>query len=180
MTVALAAGRSRYVIDLVMRWRRRAVPAALVAAAEDTKNPTTCLRPPVRAWSMFVRFCVRACTSTIPRPIGSSVPVSRHRVSSGHATSSLAPHRHPFISLSPPPGRNGFFSIHVLRRFPTDTIPFVCESSVIRCAANIARGFPVPRPTDCNLVQTCCVANFLLFLFYILIDNTYRIIVVAV
>lgn len=53
------------------------------------KNSTTTC--PNRHAACTYQLCTCACTPTIPRPIGTPVPVSRHRVSSGHATSSLAP-----------------------------------------------------------------------------------------
>lgn len=56
--------------------------AALIAAAEDTKDPMT-----HRVRVSATRSC--ACAQTIPHPIGTPVLVSRHRLSSGHATSTF-------------------------------------------------------------------------------------------
>jgi len=56
--------------------------AALIAAAEDTKDSMT-----HRVRVSATRSC--ACAQTIPHPIGTSVLVSRHRLSSGHATSTF-------------------------------------------------------------------------------------------
>lgn len=74
--------------------------AALIAAAEDTKDPMT-----HRVRVSATRSC--ACAQTIPHPIGTPVLVSRHRLSSGHATSTFPQFHLPADATIR--GWNGFF-----------------------------------------------------------------------
>lgn len=166
---------SSIVIDLVAVAAVAAVPAMAAMAAASQRLLRRLRIPKTRqnvpgcvctCTRVYLFLCVRAslclcvcvCTPTIPRPIGSSVPVSRHQVSSGHAISSPGTHRHRTL-LGPAAPLNAGVRRRPKRFFllvphdpqeisaPLDGHGSRCQSFVFRCSTITAI---VPSPILLN------------------------------
>lgn len=111
------------------QWRR--VPACLIHDRERAGTAcAACVHTHTRTYAhtRTRRYVAAAAirTTAVPRPIGTSVPVSRHRVSSGHATSSLAPRRRRILGRT----KTVFLSRSLTRSRPTAQRSFFFGSRI--------------------------------------------------